>query len=70
MEGETSAVLPVKFSNFFSVKLREWLGGFYRHAQRAKQAVTDSLGVGQVKCPDVGAAGGLGFAPEGNLYSE
>ena len=43
---------------------------FYCYSQRAKQVTTNLLGVGQVKCPNLSAASELGFAPQGNLYSE
>ena len=64
------AVLPIKFSNLFSVEPRERLGGVYRHAQRAKQATANPLGVGQVTCPYVGFTEGIVFAPQGDLYFE
>ena len=58
--------LPVKFFKFFKPSLY-W---FNRHAQRAKQTVANSLGVGQVNCPNVSFTEGFVFTPQGDLHSE
>ena len=67
MKGGTSVVLPVKFSNLFTVELGEWLGGFYRYALPLLPRYT--LGVTQIHCKDVGGGGGSIF-PTGYGYFE